>query len=263
VAAISFLIEQKTASGPFNLTAPNQLTNAEFGRILGRILRRPAFLPTPSLALRLAFGEMATVLLDGQHALPEKLQRLGYSFNYPEPAAAVVNLLSEPLVFRYKHRFQVQAPLEKVAEFHARSSSLTAITPPPTRMIVHQAPPRLAEGDEMDFTMKLGPLPIRWLARIENVRPTGFVDRQLRGPFHRWVHQHIFEPVDETTTTVLDEIEFSLHSQPWPKIIGFGMVLSLPALFAYRSWKTRALLEKKQAKTPQADARVQARGAHQ
>ena len=95
----------------------------------------------------------------------------------------------------------------------------------------------------MDFTIKLGPLPIRWVARIENVRPTGFIDRQLQGPFQRWVHQHTFEPIDETTTSVIDEIEFSLHSRPWWKFIGLNMVLSLPALFAYRGWKTRLLLE--------------------
>jgi uncharacterized protein (TIGR01777 family) len=243
VAAIRFLIENKTASGAFNLTAPNLLTNAEFGRVLGKVLKRPALLPTPSLALQFTFGEMSTVLLDGQRALPQRLQQLGFVFRYPNPEAAVVDLLTRPLVFRYKHRFQVHAPLDEVAEFHSRSSSLTEITPPPTKIIVHQAPPLLDEGDQMDFTVKLGPLPIRWVARIENMRPTGFVDRQLRGPFHRWVHQHTFEPLNETTTTVIDEIEFSLHGHPWQKIVGLNMVLSLPVLFAYRGWKTRSLLE--------------------
>jgi uncharacterized protein (TIGR01777 family) len=243
VAAIRFLIEHETASGPFNLTAPNPLTNAEFGRVLGKVLKRPSLLPTPSLALRLAFGEMSTVLLDGQRALPQQLQQMGFVFRFPKSEAAVADLLSKPLVFRYKHRFQVQASLDEVAEFHSRSSSLTDITPPPTKMIVHQAPAHLDERDEMDFTVKLGPLPIRWVARIENARPTGFVDRQLCGPFQHWVHQHIFESIDKTTTTVIDEIEFSLHRHPWWKLIGLNMVLSLPVLFAYRSWKTRQLLE--------------------
>ncbi|MEZ4584038.1 MAG: hypothetical protein R3A10_20780 [Caldilineaceae bacterium] len=60
-----------------------------------------------------------------------------------------------------------------------------AITPPPVIVRVHRAPELLGEGDEMDFTMWLGPLPIRWLARIEQVTPVTFVDRQLRGPFAR------------------------------------------------------------------------------
>ncbi len=244
VASIRFLIEQKEASGPFNLTAPNPLTNAEFSRTLGKSLKRPAFLPTPSLALQLIFGEMSTVLLDGQRALPQRLQQMGFVFSFSEAEAAVADLLSRPLVFRYKHRFQVQASLEEVADFHARSSSLTKITPPPSKVIVHQAPSRLDEGDEMDFTIKVGPGSIRWLARIENVTPTGFVDRQQSGPFQHWVHQHTFKPINETTTTVIDEIEFSFHSQPWRKFVGLNMVLSLPALFAYRSWKTRKLLKR-------------------
>ena len=77
VAAIRFLIEQETASGPFNLTSPNPLTNADFGRVLGKTLQRPALLPTPSLALRLAFGEMSTVLLEGQRALPSAITAVG------------------------------------------------------------------------------------------------------------------------------------------------------------------------------------------
>jgi ligand-binding SRPBCC domain-containing protein len=76
------------------------------------------------------------------------------------------------------------------------------------------------------------------------VTPTGFVDRQQSGPFQHWVHQHTFKPINETTTTVIDEIEFSFHSQPWRKFVGLNMVLSLPALFAYRSWKTRKLLKR-------------------
>jgi uncharacterized protein (TIGR01777 family) len=94
VAAIRFLIEQKTASGPFNLTAPTPLTNAEFGHVLGKVLKRPAFLPTPSLALQLIFGEMSKVLLDGQRALPERLQQMGFVFSFSEPEAAVADLLS-------------------------------------------------------------------------------------------------------------------------------------------------------------------------
>jgi len=143
----------------------------------------------------------------------------------------------------YKHRFTVHAPLTRVADFHARSASMGAITPPPVVVRVHQAPPQLGEGDEMDFTLWLGPFPIRWAARIEDVSPTGFVDRQLRGPFRHWAHRHSYVAVDENTTTVMDEIEFSLKRHPWWGLIGLGMWLNLPLLFAYRSWKTRRLLK--------------------
>jgi ligand-binding SRPBCC domain-containing protein len=150
---------------------------------------------------------------------------------------------------KYQHRFEVNAPLAAVAEFHAQSASMGAITPPPVVVRVHRAPARLDDGDEIDFTMWLGPLPLRWLARIEDVSPTGFTDRQLHGPFRHWVHRHTFTPVDETTTAVVDEIKLELRSNLWWKLVGLGMWLSLPLLFAYRGWKTKRFIQVNQKST--------------
>lgn len=94
--AIRFLIENKAARGPFNLTAPVPLNNADFSRLLGRQLRRPALIPTPAFALRLAFGEMSTILLDGQRAIPKRLLQLGYTFRFPEAGPALKDLLERP-----------------------------------------------------------------------------------------------------------------------------------------------------------------------
>ena len=72
----------------------------------------------------------------------------------------------------YQHRFRVNAPVQAVADFHSRLSAMAAITPPPILVQVHKAPEHLAEGDEMDFTLWLGPLPIHWVARFEDVTAT-------------------------------------------------------------------------------------------
>jgi uncharacterized protein (TIGR01777 family) len=93
VSAIRFLIENEKASGPFNLTSPTPLTNAEFSRLLGQRLRRPAFMPIPTFILRLVFGEMATALLDGQRAIPQRLSQLGFAFQFPEATSALKDLL--------------------------------------------------------------------------------------------------------------------------------------------------------------------------
>ncbi len=93
VAAIRFLMEREAATGPFNLTAPNPLTNAGFSRVVGQVLGRPALTPTPALALRLIFGEMATILLDGQRAIPRRLLDLGFTFHFPKAKAALQDLL--------------------------------------------------------------------------------------------------------------------------------------------------------------------------
>lgn len=93
VEGIRFLLENENAHGPFNLVAPTPLTNKEFAQHLGRILHRPAFVPTPALILRLALGEIATLVLDGQRVIPRKLLDLGYSFKYADIDDALGDLL--------------------------------------------------------------------------------------------------------------------------------------------------------------------------
>lgn len=148
---------------------------------------------------------------------------------------------------KFQQRFRVAAPLATVAEFHSRSASMAAITPPPIIVQVHRAPAVLHEGDEMEFTLWLGPLPLRWLARIEDVTATGFVDRQVRGPMQRWEHRHSYRSLDEATTEVVDEVEVELRRHPLWGPIGLGMWLGLPILFAYRGWRTRRLLQREVA----------------
>lgn len=93
VGALRFLIDQPQASGVFNLTAPQPLTNAEFIRILGRVLGRPALLPVPAFALKLVLGEMASTLLQGPMVYPQRLQDLGFTFKFPDAELALKDLL--------------------------------------------------------------------------------------------------------------------------------------------------------------------------
>ena len=84
VALVRWTIDTAAAAGPINATAPNPVTNAEFTRALGGALHRPAFMPAPAFALRIALGEMAdALLLSGQRAVPAKAEGLGFTFRYP------------------------------------------------------------------------------------------------------------------------------------------------------------------------------------
>jgi len=144
---------------------------------------------------------------------------------------------------KYRHTFRVKAPLAAVAEFHSRSASMPAITPPPMIVRVHAAPARLSSDDVMDFTLWAGPVPLRWVARIENASEAGFTDRQVRGPFARWTHRHTFVRVAADTTDVVDQVEAELKRHLFWGPIGLLMWIGMPALFAYRGWKTRRILE--------------------
>jgi uncharacterized protein (TIGR01777 family) len=92
VAAMRFLIERESASGVYNLIAPDPVRNNQFGRILAGVLHRPYWLPAPAFLLKLVLGRMATLVLDGQRAVPERLLQAGYNFFFPYLQAALTNV---------------------------------------------------------------------------------------------------------------------------------------------------------------------------
>ena len=97
VSAIVAALQDDTLRGPVNLTAPQPVTNAELTAAIARVLRRPAFLPVPAAALRLALGrEMADgTVLAGQRVAPARLQSSGFQFAHPEPDTAIRAALAD------------------------------------------------------------------------------------------------------------------------------------------------------------------------
>ncbi len=93
IRAIQFLLEHPEAEGAFNLCAPNPVPNKQFARVLGEVMKRPSFIPTPTFALNTLLGEMAAIVLDGRRALPAKLTALGFTFRYPSLHEALVQLM--------------------------------------------------------------------------------------------------------------------------------------------------------------------------
>lgn len=93
--AIQFLLEQRQLSGPFNLCAPEGVTNRAFLRAVQAVLRRPPLFPLPAFVLRAALGELATVMLDSQHLVPERLTEATFQFAYPTLSQALSQLLRE------------------------------------------------------------------------------------------------------------------------------------------------------------------------
>ncbi len=142
----------------------------------------------------------------------------------------------------FRHEFTVAAPRESVAHFHRRRQSLVEITPPPIIVQIQEGPEILSTGDELRFTLWLGPFPIRWHAAIEAVSEVGFADRQISGPFAHWVHRHTFIASGDSLTTVRDEIKYAYKRHLIWGVVGRLFVLGLPVLFAYRAWKTKRLL---------------------
>src|ERR671916_1670384 len=87
-------LTEDSLEGPLNLGSPNPLTNAEYTRVLGRVLNRPTVFPLPAPVARLALGEVAdALLLASQRMEPARLEETGYEFRYPELEEALRHLL--------------------------------------------------------------------------------------------------------------------------------------------------------------------------
>jgi uncharacterized protein (TIGR01777 family) len=93
IAAIRFLLDNKSASGPYNLTSPNPVTNKELAQTLGKVMRRPSFFVLPAFLMKLLLGELSTTILDGQRVLPMRLQADGFSFTQKDINSAIKSLI--------------------------------------------------------------------------------------------------------------------------------------------------------------------------
>lgn len=92
VSAYLFAVEHDALEGPVNLVAPGSVRAAEFAQALGAAMKRPAWLPTPGFALKLALGEFAEHILKGRRAVPAALLRHGFEFAYPELGPALAEI---------------------------------------------------------------------------------------------------------------------------------------------------------------------------
>ncbi|MBD48871.1 MAG: TIGR01777 family protein [Gemmatimonadetes bacterium] len=95
LTSVLHALRTESLTGPVNVVAPHAVTNKEFTKTLGRVLRRPTFFPVPGFAARLLFGEMAdALLLASTYVEPRRLQSTGFVFGYPALEPALKHVIS-------------------------------------------------------------------------------------------------------------------------------------------------------------------------
>jgi uncharacterized protein (TIGR01777 family) len=97
ISALIFALGRNDVSGPVNMCAPNPVRNRDLARALGEALRRPAFVPAPGFAVRIAFGEFADFILKGQRVVPRILLDRGFGFVHPDLPAALAAIFPPEL----------------------------------------------------------------------------------------------------------------------------------------------------------------------
>jgi uncharacterized protein (TIGR01777 family) len=206
--------------GPVNGVAPEQATSRSFARALGRALHRPAILPLPALALKVLFGEAATVLLASQRVDPRVLRQHQFAFDFPTLDSALEDIVGGTAVaispvksrpegagearYELRARTVIDAPLEDTFAFFAKAANLGVITPAAMRFSIQGQVPPMATGAMIDYRVRVGPLPVRWRTRITAWEPgRRFADLQEKGPYHFWWHEHTFQ--SDGPRTVMDD----------------------------------------------------------
>jgi len=238
VGVFAHLAEESSAKGVFNGTAPKPENNADFGKKLGSALGKPAFMPAPAAALKVALGEMADLVLTGQKVLPRRVLESGYAFRYTQLEDAFEQLCGG----RRRGAEVLEAVqwvperIEKVFEFFCDEKNLERITPPFLNFrVLGKSTPDIGEGTLIDYQLKLHGLPLKWRTLIERWRPNeSFVDRQLKGPYTRWEHTHAFRPLNGGTL-MTDEVLYRLPMGVLGNTVAGGFVRGdVTKIFEYR-----------------------------
>ena len=94
IRALLFLLKNENTAGVYNLTAPNPIPQAGFGHAIAQVLHRPYWFPAPAFAMRLALGEMSTLVLDGQRVIPARLSEAGFNFSDEQLKPALQAILA-------------------------------------------------------------------------------------------------------------------------------------------------------------------------
>jgi uncharacterized protein (TIGR01777 family) len=210
VSLVGFALERDGVRGVLNGVAPTAVTNADFTAALARALGRPAVVPVPSLALRIALGEMANVLLEGQRVRPAATEATGFRFAHPEIEAALADVTHDPSTTLETEQWVPQPPAE-IFSFFADAHNLERLTPKFLNFrIVSISTPTLEQGTRIDYRITLHGVPVRWQTLIRDWNPDrSFVDTQTRGPYRRWDHTHEFEPY-AGGTIIRDRVHYEL-----------------------------------------------------
>ena len=93
IGMVQHVLANESLSGPFNATSSNPVRQKDFARVMGRVLSRPAFLPTPGIGLKMVLGGFAVELLSSKKVLPDRIQKSGYRFRFPELEPALRDIL--------------------------------------------------------------------------------------------------------------------------------------------------------------------------
>lgn len=241
VRGIMYLISKPELSGTFNFTSPEPAKNREFTKLLAERFNRWSFFSVPKVALDLAMGEMARMLLESQRVLPKRLSDSGFQFLFSNLRIALEDIYPEDNKGIQTKRFQtlLSGSLDQVFHFFSSEKNLEVLTPEFLNFKVQgMSTPEIQTGTFIDYTLKIHGVPVTWKTEILDWKVNqSFVDIQRKGPYRCWHHTHKFEEC-KGGILMSDTVRWALPLSPLSNFVVDEFVdKDVENIFSYRQKK--------------------------
>jgi uncharacterized protein (TIGR01777 family) len=244
VTFILHVIENTEVIGPYNLTAPNPVTNEEFTRTVASAMGFPFTIKIPQIVLRAVLGELSTAVLSNQKIMPKRTISSGFNFKFENLKSAIADLIGETSLLDNHLSLKQFIPSQRgeLFPFFGKAENLEILTPPWLNFqITKKSTAAIQKGTLIDYKLKIHGFPVKWQTLISNWAPEEFfVDEQLKGPYKKWHHVHSFEPVPGGTL-ISDEVTFRLPGWFFGKVILPLVLKDVYQIFKYRQEKIKML----------------------
>ena len=231
-----YAIENSNVKGIHNAVSPNPVTNGEFTKTLGKVLKRPTLFPVPKMVLKMALGELSELLLGSQKVSSKKINEAGFEFKYPELETALEEVCQHAY-HEIKLEQWVPQPLDKTFSFFKEARNLEKITPEFLKFkVLHQSTPEIREGTKINYRLSLHGIPVGWQSEITDWEPDcKFSDIQIKGPYNHWHHTHEFEEKNGGTL-IKDHVFYKVpFGIPGDMVAGKWIKKDLEEIFTYRN----------------------------
>jgi len=236
-------IENPELKGPYNAVSPHPVTNKVFTETLATVVNRPVFFPVPRFALKLALGEMSTILLNSQYVSSDRIWNTGFKFRYPTLENALTEICGHSC-HELKMEQWIPQSLDKTFSFFKKCENLETLTPEFMNFrIVDKSTEILIEGTTINYRLSFHGIPFGWQSQITEWKPNkGFADIQTKGPYSFWHHKHEFEEKNGGTL-IKDHVTYKVPFGIVGDLLAHNFIKKdLESIFSFRRSKINELL---------------------
>lgn len=245
-----YALENEDISGIYNLVAPDNSSQNEFHKQLCSYTRSFAFMKIPEFMCKLILGQRANMLTQNCLVKSNKIPQTSFKFKFSNTKIILADLFSKRIHKKshfYAKAIYLNANIKELWSFVSDEKNLETITPHWLNFkVLHKSTSCLQKGTIITYKLKLKAIPISWQSLITDWQEESlFADKQIKGPYGLWHHQHLFIPL-QNGTLMYDYIDYDPPLWPFGEVALWMIKKDLKQIFDFRS---KLLIEKFNSKS--------------